>query len=386
MSRVDLALAVLAVALTVAILIPHLGLYSTAVQREVGVGSGGLAITISPNVTRYTTVYRADGSVETYVKVGDPPSLQWYSLLANWMFNLFDRTDYQGQNFRQPVIAITGSDVRNSFFETSCFYGSGSAPTLVPYFSDAQTGVDFTTYTVSPRYTGKTSTYEVAITYSDTSDSNYYRANITATYTRIAESPITLTIAFVTLRYTPRGSTVEIIFLIDALDPPITLNALEALQVTWVVEFPKQPPYTDAFWTVLRNFLALSNGPPDFGYNGGHSCTTRYPEDLRVHFMQGSTVLSTSSFSAVTLRVLGVTVENDGLYIRLRASYTPTASTTVDRVVLALRAVSIAGAGGSSTSFIDYYLFSFPIGPVQLVPQRPLVVDITIKFANLFSQ
>lgn len=381
MSKVDLLLVVLSVVLTAAMLIPYLGLYSTAVQREVGVGSGGLTITISPNVTRYITVYRADGSVETYVKVGDPPSLQWYRLLANWMFNLYDRTDYQGQDFRQPVIDITGSDVGGSYFENAYY---GSAPTLVPYFSDAQTGVDFTTYTVSPRYTGKTSTYEVTITYSDTSDSDYYRANITATYTRIAEPPITLTIAFVTLRYTRGGSTVEIIFLIDILDPPITLNALEALQVTWVVEFPKQPPYTDAFWTVLRNFLALSNGPPDFGINFGLiSPARRYPEDLRVHFMQGSTVLSTSSFSGDSIRILGVTEENDGLYIRFRASYTPTASTTVDRVVLALNADSKTD---STASFTDYHLFSFPIGPVQLAPQRPLVVDITIKFANLFSQ
>ncbi|MEM2195955.1 MAG: hypothetical protein QW290_02600 [Sulfolobales archaeon] len=379
-SKVDLLLVVLSVVLTAAILIPYLGLYSTAVQQEVEVGSGGLTITISPNVTRYTTVYRADGSVETYVKVGDPPSLQWYRLLANWMFNLYDRTNYQGENFRQPVITITGSDVRNIFFETPCFGGlGGSAPTLVPYFSDAQTSVNFTTYTVSPRYTGKTSTYEVSITYSDTSDSNYYRATINATYTHIAQSPITLTIAFVTLRYSSR----EIIFLIDTLDPPITLNALEALQVTWVVEFPKQPPYTDTFWTVLRNFLALSNGPPDFGYNYGGTCAYRDSEDLRVHFMRGSTVLSTSSFSGGSIRILGVTVENDGFYIRLRASYTPTASTTVDRVVVALRADSNTGTG---ISFTDYYLFSFPIGPVQLAPQRPLIVDITIKFANLFSQ
>ena len=375
-SKVDLLLVVLSVVLTAAILIPYLGLYSTAVQQEVEVGSGGLTITISPNVTRYTTVYRADGSVETYVKVGDPPSLQWYRLLANWMFNLYDRTNYQGENFRQPVITITGSDVGGNYFENSYY---GSAPTLVPYFSDAQTSVNFTTYTVSPRYTGKTSTYEVSITYSDTSDSNYYRANITATYTHIAQSPITLTIAFVTLRYSSR----EIIFLIDTLDPPITLNALEALQVTWVVEFPKQPPYTDTFWTVLRNFLALSNGPPDFGYSYGGTCAYRDSEDLRVHFMRGSTVLSTSSFSGGSIRILGVTVENDGFYIRLRASYTPTASTTVDRVVVALNADSRAD---SVVSYTDYYLFSFPIGPVQLAPQRPLIVDITIKFANLFSQ
>jgi len=105
-----------------------------------------LSVSLAPVASYHLKVIRNGRIVEERVKTGDPATLQWYKLVADWLFAL----RYTSKSF--------GIEFDTAPFYIRCQYctswstaSSGNDPYLDVYLS-SQSDVGFTTTSLSPAY------------------------------------------------------------------------------------------------------------------------------------------------------------------------------------------------------------------------------------------
>ncbi len=374
MERLDLALILGAAVLTLILLVtiaplparmPATHEYNAFVKETIEERSNAkdYVIELSPTVVRKVEVLREGKVVESYTKVGDPISLQWYRLIANWMFGL-----YYWQ--REPVYTISGYN--RPGLDTA---NGGSPPTLYFYVTNSTEPVGFDTYSISNLTSG-------AVDVSDVSNSTHYIAWINGRFVNTFSGVYNVTKVTTLLDYDYDLRSYiykdRIIFLLDELNPPVTLNPDDVISVSWFIIFPKSEPYTDEFWSLLKTFMGLNNYP-DYGADN-------YASDLIREYLAFSLVYTNATESGKFKFDIVTTFYNDtGYYVKLIGHYTADQNTTID--VAEVKIHLYTDSDVSSTS-ADAYLPILPYtlgSPVHLGPFDTLIVKLTIKFDNYFT-
>jgi hypothetical protein len=333
---------------------------------------GTAEIDLSPTVIRKIQVIRDGKVVHESIKVGDPITVQWYKLVANWMFALYYKD-------RQTVYDITGTD--SPGFDSAAY---GMQPILHFFVSNSTDPVGFESYTVTPFYEG--SVDQVL----DASNTTHYVFEIVGTYRNALNETITVTKVGLLLEYDSSTSysvyKARLLFIVDEINPPVTLQPDDAITVTWEIAFPQQEPYTAAhFWRILKTFMGGDNYP-DFGSDGTDCGSCLGDDNLRetiafAVYSDTGTLMYRGAFDDIR-----VWTNSSGLYIELIGHYSPDTTINVSRIDLELYSDSTLGGGFAAWSGYYFKIFTFSYTtPITVDFGNTLYIRLTIKFANLFG-
>lgn len=332
------------------------GTYSlaSATATQAKKATSKLVAEFSPTVVRVVKVIRNGKVVYETTKIGDPITLQWYRLVANWMFGLY----YVQQ---QQVIDINGNN--KPVFDNE---NNGIHPELLFYVSNSTEPINFSIYTISPRYAG---TIDIC---NDTSNTTHYIYQVTGTYINSYNQTFTVTKVLLLLKYdSVAGSTISttnVLFLVDDINPPITLNPDDGISVTWYVIFPKQEPYTLNFWNILKIFMG-TDGAPDF---------PQIPPKVYFELFNNGTSVGRVTFDKVV-----VWTGTDGFYVKFLGHFTASSPTTIDEVAIELYADAWTGPLSNG---VYYKMFDFKLAnPIALNSSETVILRFTVKFTNFFT-
>jgi len=370
------------VAAALLILLAVAGAYAlTAVQSK----PREKPLTVEVPLTNIITlkVYRSDGRVETYQKVGDPWTQNLMAAMANLLFgryytnplNLYARDG----NIKTQVETEYCSSNVNPYLAIGI--GSGSAS---PSFYD----VDLTSLIALVNVTAS------GVSVSD--NGTHIVASYTVSYT--ASSAVTVQEVGLYWRAADYGSQTYRYYLFarDVLSQPIALAANDVLAVTYTVAFMyNQPPMTYNFAALMFNYLfglryyskaltfttadGTATSSADFGMdyyapaNNGPGDSVK--EYAKVRFGSGSPsyiakISDVRSALATTSNVqVNAGSNSTHFYFTLTVGYPFTSAATVSEAALIFDGIDIDPSGPSSAPPSKQLLvLYFPISSSVSVP------------------
>jgi hypothetical protein len=296
-------------------------------------------------------VYRSDGRVETYQKVGDPWTQNLMAAMANILFGRYNTNpltlyarDGATKTQVETEYTIGASDV-NPYMAIGV--GSGS---ISPSFYD----VDLSNLIALINVT--------AAGVSVTNNGTHIIANYTVSYT--ASSAVTVSEVGLYWRAADYGTATYRYYLFarDVLSTPISLAANDVLAVTYTVAFKyNEPPMTYNFAALMFNYL--------FGlkyYGKALSFTTT-----------DGTAASTADFG---IDSYSYGIYNDGVreYAKVRfGSGAPSYTAKIINVRSALTTTNSVqvNAGSNSTHFYFTLTVGYPFTSAATVSEAALIID-----------
>ncbi|MEM2195957.1 MAG: hypothetical protein QW290_02610 [Sulfolobales archaeon] len=313
---------------------------------------GKVALAIEPEVRRVIEVRRENGSVDKYVKDGDPIVLQWYSLIANTLLGL------QYTANRLQVINVDGT---TSYGIDTGFGGCGTQIQI--YISSDESSVPgFTTHSLPDDVIRFDTAESIDIT-----GSRAYGVSLSGEYTNRGASTVIRQI-FVTLRYCSDGKAREVMFIADSVDPPVYVGPEEMVYVEWIVSFPKPCPFLDGFWTAIRPFFGLTSSV-DFGVDSSNGDTV---SEILLFSIESKSIPFTESW---------YTISESGLAVTFKGSYTVERMTTLTEIKVLLK-TDTDTSDKVRTQTLQIFIGE---GNIVLNEGDVITVFLQVIFKNLFS-
>jgi hypothetical protein len=338
-------------------------------------------------------VYRSDGRVETYQKVGDPWTQNLMAALANFLFGRYNTN---------PLTLYARDGTAKTQVETE---GISSAVNVDPYLA-----IGIGSGTTSPTFydidlSNLITLIDVASSGASVSDNGTY---IIASYTVSYTASSAVTVNEVGLYWKAADYSTNTyryyLFARDVLSSPVSLQANDVLAITYTIAFKyNQPPITYNFAALMFNYIfglnyygkALSfattdgtaTGSADFGWDNSYN-GDGVKEYAKVRFGSGSP----SYFAKINdVRSVLVTTSNvqvnvgsnsTHFYFTLTISYPFTSTTTISEVALIIDSIDTDPSSGSSTSPKQLLVLYFPItSPVSVPAGGAVKFTFTIAFA-----
>jgi hypothetical protein len=342
-------------------------------------------------------VYRSDGRVETYQKVGDPWTQNLMAALANLVFGRYNTN---------PLTLYARDGNLKTQFETEIVYigttaYTGYNPYLAIGIGSGSTSPSFYDVDLSSLIT----LIDVAaLGVSVTDNGTHIVASYTVSYT--ASSAVTVNEVGLYWKAADYASITYRYYLLarDVLSTPISLAASDVLAVTYTVAFKySEPPMTYNFAALMFNYLfglryygkALSftttdgtaTGNADFGSDGGGTSSPydSVKEYAKVRLGSGSpsyTARITDVRSALaTTGSVRVDAESNSthFYFTLTVGYPFTSSTTVSEAALIIDSIDIDASGNTNAK--QLLVLYFPISsPVSVPAGGAVKFTFTIAF------
>jgi hypothetical protein len=338
--------------------------------------SGPVAIFEVPLMNIITIkVYRSDGRLETYQKVGDPWTQNFMAAMANIMFGRYNTNPlnlYARDGQLKTRIETEASNIAGINPYLTIGIGSG---TLSPSFYDVDMANLITLINVTSS--------GVSVTDNGTHIIASYSVSYTATST--------VTVNEVGLYWAAADYNTKTyryyLFARDVLSTPISLLANDVLAITYTITFKyNQPPMTYNFAALMFNYL--------FGlryYNKALTFTTtdgtatniadygvdNYPYDTVMEYVKIKFGNGVPSFIAkitdvrntiTTTNSVRVDVNSNStyFYFTLTVGYPFTSATTVSEVALIIDSIDIDASTSSNAK--QLLLLYFPISSAVSVP------------------
>jgi hypothetical protein len=337
-------------------------------------------------------VYRSDGRVETYQKVGDPWTQNFMAAMANLIFGRYNTNPLtlyarDGQAKTQVETEYTSVSPNTANPYVAIGIGSGSAS---PSFYDADLSNLITLIDVA------------AAGVSVTDNGTHIIASYTVSYT--VSSAVTVREVglywkaadynTVTYRY--------YLFARDVLTTPLVLASGDVVGVTYTISFLyNQPPMTYNFAVLMFNYLfglkyygkaltfTTTDGTAattaDFGadaYGGSYDSVKEY---VKVSFGSGAPSYNNRMVNvrlpALTTSTVTVNTGNNGthFWFTLLLGYPFVNATTVTEAGLIIDSIDIDGA--STNSAKKLLLLYFPLSdPVNVPAQGAIKFTFTVAF------
>ena len=368
------------VAAALLILLAVIGAYAlTAIQTK----PREMPLTVEVPLTNIITlkVYRSDGRVETYQKVGDPWTQNLMSAISNLIL---------GRQYITPRYLYARDGTAKAQVETEVSYvsGSGSFTGINPYMV-----IGIGSGSLSPSF------YDVDLS------SLITLINVTASGVSVTDNG-THIIASYTISYTTSSAvTVQevglywvaadygtrtyryYLFARDVLSQPVALAASDVLAVTYTIAFKyNQPPMTYNFAALMFNYLfglryygraltftttdgtAASTADFGFDYYYGDSIT-EYAKVRLGNGMPSYTVKinNVRSTLATTSNIqVNAGSNSTHFYFTLTVGYPFTSAAAVSEAALIIDSIDISAAGNSNAKLL--LVLYFPITSTVSVP------------------
>jgi hypothetical protein len=340
-------------------------------------------------------VYRSDGRVETYRKVGDPWTQNLMAAMANLLFGRYNTN---------PLTLTARDGAAKTQVETE--YSSGTSG-INPYLA-----IGIGSGSISPSF------YDVDL-------SNLIALiNVTATGVSVTDNG-THVIASYTVSYTASSAAVTVsevglywaaadyatktykyyLFARDVLSTPISLEANDVLAVTYTVAFKyNQPPMTYNFAALMFNYIfglkyygkaltftttdGTATGSADFGidsYTTTSANVDNVKDYVKVRFGSGSPsyaarVMDVRSALATTGNVqVDARSNSTHFYFTLTVGYPFTSAVTVSEATLIIDSIDIDPSTGANAK--QLLVLYFPISnPVSVPAGGAVKFTFTIAF------
>jgi len=336
-------------------------------------------------------VYRSDGRVETYQKVGDPWTQNFMAALANFMFgryntnplSLYARDGQTKTQVETEAVFVNNAYVYNVDPYLAIGIGSGS---ISPSFYDVDLSNLIALIDVAASGTAVTDngTHIIA------SYSVSYTASSATTVSELGLYWKAADYNSQTYRY--------YLFARDVLSTPISLSANDVLAITYTITFKyNQPPMTYNFAALMFNYLfglnyygkALSftttdgtaTGNADFGIDSGSDNVKEY---AKIKLGSG-----TPSYTARIIDVRSAIVTTNSVqvntgsnsthfYFTLTVGYPFTSAAAVSEAALIIDSIDAAETGNTAKQLLVLY---FPItSPVSVPAGGAVKFTFTIAF------
>jgi hypothetical protein len=335
-------------------------------------------------------VYRSDGRVETYQKVGDPWTQNLMAAMANLLFGRYNTN---------PLTLTARDGAAKTQVETEYSSGTGG---INPYLA-----IGIGSGAISPSFYDVDLSNLVALVdvvasgVSVADNGTHIIASFTVSYT--ASSAVTVSEVGLYWKVADYGTTTYRYYLFarDVLGTPISLAANDVLAVTYTVAFKyNEPPMTYNFAALMFNYIfglryygkALSftttdgtaTGIADFGTE-----TTSTPdvvkEYAKVRFGSGSPsyvakIMDVRSALATTGSVqVNVRSNSTHFYFTLTVGYPFTSAGTVSEAALIIDSIDIEALGSNAAK--QLLVLYFPISdPVSVPAGGAVKFTFTIAF------
>jgi hypothetical protein len=339
-------------------------------------------------------VYRSDGRVETYQKVGDPWTQNLMAALANFLFGRYNTN---------PLTLYARDGTVKTQVETEYTYAGGTnLNNIDPYLA-----IGIGSGTASPSFYDVDLTNLIALTdvaaagASVTDNGTHIIASFTVSYT--ASSAVTVNEVGLYWKAADYNTNTYRYYLFarDVLSTPISLAANDVLAVTYTVAFKyNEPPMTYNFAALMFNYLfglnyyskaltftttdGTATGNADFGldYAGGLDKVTEY---AKVKFGSGSPsyivkIADVRSALATTGSVqVNAGSNSTHFYFTLTVGYPFTSDATVSEAALIIDSIDIATDGTNTAK--QLLVLYFPItSPVSVPAGGAVKFTFTIAF------
>jgi hypothetical protein len=338
-------------------------------------------------------VYRSDGRVETYQKVGDPWTQNLMAAMANLLFGRYNTN---------PLILYARDGTVKTQVETEYTLVSSTAYTVNPYMA-----IGIGSGSVSPTFYDVDLSNLIALidvaasAVSVTDNRTHIVASFTVSYT--ASSAVTVQEVGLYWKAADYASNTYRYYLFarDVLSQPVVLAANDVLAVTYTVAFLyDQPPMTYNFAALMFNYLfglkyygkaltfattdGTSTSAVDFGldYSGGADNVKEY---TKVRFGSGSPsymtrIMDVKSALATTSSVrVDAGSNSTHFYFTLTVGYPFTSDVTVSEAALIID--NIDTDAGSTIITKQLLVLYFPItSPVQVPAGGAVKFTFTIAF------
>jgi len=383
------------VAAALLILLAVAGAYAlTAIQTK----PREMPLTVEVPLTNIITlkVYRSDGRVETYQKVGDPWTQNLMSAISNLIL---------GRQYITPRYLYARDGTAKAQVETEVSYvsGSGSFTGINPYMV-----IGIGSGSLSPSF------YDVDLS------SLITLINVTASGVSVTDNG-THIIASYTISYTTSSAvTVQevglywvaadygtrtyryYLFARDVLSQPVALAASDVLAVTYTIAFKyNQPPMTYNFAALMFNYLfglkyynkaltfTTTDGTAttiaDFGTDSGTGSYDNVKEYAKVRFGNGvpsytAKINDVRSTLATTDTVTIYRWNNEThFWYNLSVGYPFTSAVTISEVAVIIDSIDIAA--DTATSAKQVLVLYFPLSsPVDVPAGGAVKFTFTIAF------
>jgi hypothetical protein len=338
-------------------------------------------------------VYRSDGRVETYQKVGDPWTQNLMAALANFLF---------GRCYTNPLTLYARDGTAKTQVETEYIYtGTAGYYNIDPYMA-----IGIGSGTASPTFynvdlSNLITLIDVAAAGVTVSDNG---THIVASYTVSYTASSAVTVSEVGLYWKAADYNTNTyryyLFARDVLSTPISLAANDVLAVTYTVAFEyNEPPMTYNFAALMFNYIFGLNyygkaltftttdgtvtGNADYGYDGGSGDGVK--EYVKVRFGSGTPsyiakIVDVRSALATTSSVqVNAGSNSTHFYFTLTVGYPFTSDATVSEAALIIDSIDIDAAGNANAKLL--LVLYFPItSPVQVPAGGAVKFTFTIAF------
>jgi hypothetical protein len=339
-------------------------------------------------------VYRSDGSVETYQKVGDPWTQNLMAAMANLLFGRYNTN---------PLSLYARDGQVKTQVETEYSYGA-SALNVNPYLA-----IGIGTGSISPSFYDVDLSNLIALInvtaagVSVADNGTHIIASYTVSYTASAA----ITVSEVGLYWTAADYNTKTyryyLFARDVLSQSIALQANDVLAVTYTVAFKyNEPPMTYNFAALMFNYLfglryygkaltfTTTDGTAattaDFGTDR-YTFTDAVKEYAKVRFGSGSPSYAAKVTDVRSPLVTTGNVQVDAgsnsthFYFTLTVGYPFTSAATVSEAALIIDSIDIEAAVADSAIAKQLLVLYFPItSPVSVPAGGAIKFQFTIAF------
>jgi hypothetical protein len=337
-------------------------------------------------------VYRSDGRVETYQKVGDPWTQNLVAAMANLLFGRYNTN---------PLTLYARDGTTKTQVETEYVYGTGSI--LNPYLA-----IGIGSGSISPSFydvdlSNLVALVDVAASGVSVADNGtHIIASFAVSYTASAA----VTVSEVGLYWKAADYSTNTyryyLFARDVLSTPISLAANDVLAVTYTVAFKyNEPPMTYNLAALMFNYVfglkyygkALSftttdgtvTSSADFGGDTSTAPSDVVKEYAKVRFGSGSPsyiakITDVRSALATTGSVqVDARSNSTHFYFTLTVGYPFTSAATVSEAALIIDSIDIDP--GATTAAKQLLVLYFPItSPVSVPAGGAVKFTFTIAF------
>ena len=338
-------------------------------------------------------VYRSDGRVETYQKVGDPWTQNLMAAMANLLF---------GRYYTNPLTLYARDGTARTQVETEYCHAS-NALNVDPYLAIGIGGGSTSPSFYDVDLSNLVALIDVAAAgVSVTDNGTHIVASYTVSYT--ASSAVTVREVGLYWKAADYSSTTYRYYLFarDVLSQPIALLANDVLAVTYTVTFKyNEPPMTYNFAALMFNYIFGLNyygkaltftttdgataSDADFGTESGTGAGDNVKEYAKVRFGSGSpSYIAKIADVRSVLTTTGSVQVNAGsnsthFYFTLTVGYPFASDATVSEAALIIDSIDVeASAAYNAKQLLVLY---FPItSPVSVPAGGAVKFTFTIAF------
>ena len=337
-------------------------------------------------------VYRSDGRVETYQKVGDPWTQNLMAAMANLLFGRYNTN---------PLTLYARDGTTKTQVETEYSYSGGN--NIDPYLA-----IGIGSGSASPSFydvdlSNLVALIDVVAAGASVTDNG---THIVASYTVSYTATSAVTVSEIGLYWKAADYNTNTyryyLFARDVLSSPIALLANDVLAVTYTVAFKyNEPPMTYNFAALMFNYIFGLNyygkaltftttdgataSDADFGTDYSTTITDNVKEYAKVRFGSGSpSYIAKIADVRSALATTGSVQVNAGsnsthFYFTLTMGYPLTSDATVSEVALIIDGIDVfAGNGYTAKQLLVLY---FPItSPVSVPAGGAVKFTFTIAF------